>query len=271
MPAGSHQRWSDEQQGGSEQLSSLRRPWRIAIDRGLGLGDGRSGEQCSLGRAVSMKFHGTVGGSAVLNVALSIHPIPPESWIGCLRPFWISIAANGYALALMRVASEVNRDNPTPARFPVGLELPGEACRVHGVLQQRLRPLAQGRDARDTSGTGRLDMWGDARGRQVEDASTVAHSPVVAKASTVPLALLMAFAVAWAALAIAPRYRADWMLENALVVVIVPLLVATYQRLRFSNASYVALFFFLLLHEVGAHYTYAEVPYDRWVHAWLGI
>ena len=118
---------------------------------------------------------------------------------------------------------------------------------------------------------GGRDMGGVARRSQVEDAVTVAHPPAVGKASAVPLALLMAFAVIWVALAIAPWYRADWMLENALVVIAVPLLVATYRRLRFSNASYVALFVFLVLHEVGAHYTYAQVPYDRWVHAWFGV
>jgi putative membrane protein len=39
---------------------------------------------------------------------------------------------------------------------------------------------------------------------------------------------------------------------------------------RFSDTSYLLLFAFLVLHEVGAHYTYAKVPYDDWIHALTG-
>lgn len=86
-----------------------------------------------------------------------------------------------------------------------------------------------------------------------------------------PPVLLIAFAAAWLALAIAPRYRQDWLLENVLVLVALPLLVASYRRLRFTNASYLALFAFFLLHEIGAHYTYSEVPYDAWLAAHVGF
>jgi putative membrane protein len=82
-----------------------------------------------------------------------------------------------------------------------------------------------------------------------------------------PLALLLAFTAIWAALAIAPWYRQDWLLENVIVFVAVPLLVATCHRLRFSNPAYTCLFIFLVLHEVGAHYTYSEVPWREWLPA----
>ncbi|MCE5234087.1 MAG: DUF2238 domain-containing protein [Mizugakiibacter sp.] len=85
-----------------------------------------------------------------------------------------------------------------------------------------------------------------------------------------PATLLGAFALFWLALAIRPLYRQDWLLENLLVVVAVPLFVATFRRLRFSNGAYVALFVFFVLHEVGAHYTYSLVPYDRWFEALTG-
>ena len=85
-----------------------------------------------------------------------------------------------------------------------------------------------------------------------------------------PLALLIAFAVVFVALGIAPRYRQDWMLENLLVLVAVPLLVVTHRRLRFSNFAYGCLFLFLVLHEVGAHYTYSEVPWRDWLAALTG-
>jgi putative membrane protein len=37
-----------------------------------------------------------------------------------------------------------------------------------------------------------------------------------------------------------------------------------------SRGSYVAIFIFLSLHEIGAHYTYSEVPYDVWFEALVG-
>lgn len=74
--------------------------------------------------------------------------------------------------------------------------------------------------------------------------------------------LLLLYAAWWTALAIAPWYRADWALENVLVVVALPILFATHRLL--SRAALTAVFVFMLLHAVGAHYTYAEVPYDAW-------
>jgi putative membrane protein len=78
------------------------------------------------------------------------------------------------------------------------------------------------------------------------------------------------FAAEWVALALAPWYRQDWALENALVAVLVVALALSYQRFPLSLLSYTLIFAFLALHEVGAHYTYAEVPYDQWVRALTG-
>ena len=70
--------------------------------------------------------------------------------------------------------------------------------------------------------------------------------------------------------AIKPWHPSDWMLENALVVIFVGLIAMYRRRLRFSRISYTLIFLFLCLHEVGAHYTYAEVPYDQWIPALAG-
>ena len=70
-----------------------------------------------------------------------------------------------------------------------------------------------------------------------------------------PAALLALFGVWFVALGVAPHYRQDWLLENLLVFLIVPLLVATYRRLRFSNLAYTGIVVFLVLHEIGAHHT----------------
>ncbi len=80
-----------------------------------------------------------------------------------------------------------------------------------------------------------------------------------------PLALLTAFALIWAALAIAPLYRQDWLLENLLVMLLLPWLIWSHRTMRFSNAAYTCFFIFLTLHAVGAHYTYSLVPYAKWL------
>jgi len=78
-----------------------------------------------------------------------------------------------------------------------------------------------------------------------------------------PALLLGAFALVWAVLAISPWYRQDWLLENVCVVLALCVFVPGARRLRFSNGAYTLLFLFLCLHEIGAHYTYSQVPYDR--------
>jgi len=80
-----------------------------------------------------------------------------------------------------------------------------------------------------------------------------------------PAVLLGAFLVWFAAWGIAPSFREDWLLENALVFVAVPTLLWAHSRFRFSNRAYFALFVFFCLHEVGAHYTYSLVPYREWI------
>jgi len=82
--------------------------------------------------------------------------------------------------------------------------------------------------------------------------------------------LTVLFAVLWVALAIHPNDRHDWLLENALVVAGVLFVAWTWAKARLSTISYTLIFIFLCLHEVGAHYTYAEVPYDEWWKALTG-
>lgn len=84
------------------------------------------------------------------------------------------------------------------------------------------------------------------------------------------LVLAALFAVVWTALAIAPLYRHDWLLENFLAVLFVAALALTWRSFPLSRVSYTLIFVFLCLHEVGAHYTYAEVPYNEWTEALFG-
>lgn len=79
-----------------------------------------------------------------------------------------------------------------------------------------------------------------------------------------PLALLALFLAFATALGIRPWYRDDWLLENVLTVVGLAILVLSYRRMPLSRLSYTLIFVFLVLHEVGSHYTYSKVPYDAW-------
>lgn len=72
------------------------------------------------------------------------------------------------------------------------------------------------------------------------------------------------FLVEAAVVAYRPLYPADWLLENILVVVFLVYLWGTVNRITMSKTSYILIFTFLALHEIGSHYTYAEVPYDAW-------
>lgn len=82
--------------------------------------------------------------------------------------------------------------------------------------------------------------------------------------------LLGLLTLLWVGLAIEPLHRDDWMLENVLLVIAIALLAFTYRKFPLSKISYTLIFVFLCLHTLGAHYTYAEVPYDRWWSALTG-
>jgi putative membrane protein len=73
------------------------------------------------------------------------------------------------------------------------------------------------------------------------------------------------YVVFWAALAIHPLDRGDWLLENLLIFISVGVLAFTYRKFHFSNVSYAVILIFLVFHTVGAHYTYAKVPAGFWL------
>lgn len=103
----------------------------------------------------------------------------------------------------------------------------------------------------------------------------------MARYSSYAKGLGIALAILWAVLAVDPFDRSDWLLENLLVFVTVPLLVAYGPRLGFDDGTWTCLFIFFALHLVGAHWTYAEVPvgdifgdrnhFDRVVHFCYGL
>lgn len=76
--------------------------------------------------------------------------------------------------------------------------------------------------------------------------------------------LAMVFVVLFAISAIRPWYPQDFLIEHILTVVVAALLIWADHRRTLSNLSVLLIFCYILLHLLGAHYTYSEVPYDAW-------
>ena len=83
--------------------------------------------------------------------------------------------------------------------------------------------------------------------------------------------LLLVFVSEFVWLAISPTSREDWLLENVLLFVFLILIVFNYKKYTFSKMSWVLIFVFLFIHEIGAHYTYSEVPYDDFFNLTMGF
>jgi putative membrane protein len=79
--------------------------------------------------------------------------------------------------------------------------------------------------------------------------------------------LLFLFALWWAFWAYKPWYFSDWVIENLLTISFIIFFIISRQGFRLSNLSYTLLFVFMCLHTIGSHYTYAEVPYEKWTGA----
>jgi putative membrane protein len=82
--------------------------------------------------------------------------------------------------------------------------------------------------------------------------------------------LVWAFLAVCLVLAIEPADRLHWAAENLFVVALAVALYLARRHVTFSKGSCTAIFVFLCLHEVGAHYLYADVPYEAWLEALTG-
>ncbi len=68
-----------------------------------------------------------------------------------------------------------------------------------------------------------------------------------------------------------PLMPEDWIVEHILVAAVLPVLWLLYRHIRLSLVSWLGIYLFLYLHELGAHYTYSKVPYEVWTRAWFGF
>ena len=98
--------------------------------------------------------------------------------------------------------------------------------------------------------------------------------------------LFTSYCTIWLYLSINPWYRDDWWLENIMVFIAIPIILWSDQRVHFSPMSLWMLFAFFILHAIGSHYTYSEMPwfspitqffgfernhYDRLIHFLFGF
>lgn len=84
------------------------------------------------------------------------------------------------------------------------------------------------------------------------------------------LTLFLLFLLVWAGLAIAPLDRHDWLLENLLVLALAIALLLGHRHYLPSRSAATLIVLYLCIHLLGAHYTYAKVPYDAWSQALTG-
>ncbi|KIM03500.1 MAG: hypothetical protein KU29_11645, partial [Sulfurovum sp. FS06-10] len=82
--------------------------------------------------------------------------------------------------------------------------------------------------------------------------------------------LSLLFVVTWIWAAIEPLHHDDWVLENILVFITIPIVFWTGHYFKFSMLSYLFITLFMILHVIGSHYTYAEVPWGFTLGEWLG-
>jgi putative membrane protein len=78
------------------------------------------------------------------------------------------------------------------------------------------------------------------------------------------------YVLMWLGMAISPVDRLDWLLENCIVFLFWAMLLWSFPRFQFSDVSYVLVFVFMLLHAVGAHYAYSNVPLGEWCRQYFG-
>ena len=85
-------------------------------------------------------------------------------------------------------------------------------------------------------------------------------------------AILLAVGAAFLALSrIHPTDAFTWFLEIAPILIVVPILVATYRRARLTPLAYRLILVHACILMVGGHYTYAEVPLGEWMKAVFGF
>lgn len=79
------------------------------------------------------------------------------------------------------------------------------------------------------------------------------------------ITLIVLFLGLWGYTLLGTNDYANWILENALVIIFMLFLIISYRKYQFSDLTYLLFFVYLSLHVYGAMYTYAENPFGYWL------
>lgn len=84
------------------------------------------------------------------------------------------------------------------------------------------------------------------------------------KKEWIPAILLWIYTLVFIRSGIQPIDKSVWIVEalTSLIPVIILSILYT-KKIRFSNLGYILMSFLPIMHIIGAHYTFAEVPFDR--------
>ncbi|MDF2985704.1 MAG: putative integral rane protein [Eubacterium sp.] len=72
-------------------------------------------------------------------------------------------------------------------------------------------------------------------------------------------------------LSLRPVSYYEWWCENIASAVLIAVIAVFYKKSRLTNLSYACIMIFLILHSIGAHYTYSLCPVGEWMKSWFGF
>ncbi|WP_313893110.1 DUF2238 domain-containing protein [Psychrobacillus sp.] len=88
---------------------------------------------------------------------------------------------------------------------------------------------------------------------------------ILDKGSKIHFALLLVVALVFVWSAINPSDYLDWLAEVSPGVIIIIIVIVTYNKFRFTTLSYFIIALLSILTFIGGHYTYSEVPLFNWI------
>jgi putative membrane protein len=83
--------------------------------------------------------------------------------------------------------------------------------------------------------------------------------------------MIITYLIFFIVLSIKPVDNFIWWFENSVSLIAVVALIALYRRFRLTNSSYVLIMLLMILHAIGAHYTYLYCPVGGWMKTYFGF
>jgi len=83
--------------------------------------------------------------------------------------------------------------------------------------------------------------------------------------------LFIVYLVFWVLIALNAKYFDGWKSENFLVIPFLIIIYFMHRWFKLSKLSYSLIFLFMVLHVIGSHYTYSEVPLGDWMSTFFNL